>query len=88
MDKNRLLEFIRLIVLSGAGEGPLRELADILETQGEIGNAMLVRQTMDDYNEVKDAVRESGFLTELELNIAHRRAENRREWEKNPTRCS
>lgn len=87
MDKERLLEFIRLIVRSGASTGPLEELADILETQRETENAKLVRQTVEDYREVYAEVGENSVLTKQQLDIAHQRAEQRREWERNISCC-
>ena len=81
MDKERLLEFIRLIAQSGAGEAPLEELADILETQGESENAQVVRNSICDFPEVREAASGSQSLTEAQLNTAHRRANERRRWE-------
>ena len=85
MDNKRLLEFIRLIVQSGAGAGPLKELATILENQGEADDAKLVRQAINDYPEV--AATDLRTLTSDQLDIAHRRAEERRDREAEESRC-
>ena len=81
MDDKRLLEFIRLIARSSPDSGPLEELAKILETQGEMNNAVLVHKAISAYREVSEDARTYSVLTELQLNIAHDRAEKRMEWE-------
>ena len=87
MDNKRLLEFIRLIVQSDAGVGPLKELASILENQGEADDAKLVRQAINDYPEVKTAATDLRTLTGDQLDIAHRRATERRKREAEESRC-
>lgn len=77
MDNDRLLEFIRLIALSKVGTGPLEELADILKNQGEMDKAALVRKIIYDFPEVQSAVSDQP-LTDEQLKIAHRRADERR----------
>ena len=85
MDRERLMEFIRLIVGSGQTPGAamfqLNQLAEILDRQEDTRHlAGTVRTASQDYPEVAAAAKSAPLNAEA-LQIAHRRAEERRKRE-------
>lgn len=81
MDEKRVLEFIQVILQSSTSNGPLEQLEKILSSHGNQEMAQLVRQAREDSQEVREQL--AGSLTREDLEVAHRRAEERRrrEWE-------
>lgn len=82
MDRERLLEFIRLIVGSGQSAAAvvyqLRQLAEILDRQEETRDlAETVKAAADDHPEIREIL-QSSPMSEEALQTAHRRAEERR----------
>ena len=82
MDRERLLEFIQLIVegspSSIAAIHQLLQLASILEMQEETRDlAETVKEAAEDHPEIRELV-QSSPLSEEALQTAHRRAEERR----------